>query len=177
MRPQKSFEEGGGCGVQETKLLELYDQYSGMIYRISVSYLRQIEDAEDAVQAVFMKLIEGKAQPEIGKERAFLTSITINYCKDVLRSVWKRRVVPLDDAIVFEQEEDRELFHAVMKLPDKLRIVVHLHYYEGYNFSEIAMFLKISSSAVSMRLHRARKKLKDKLREEYGYGEQLQTDI
>jgi RNA polymerase sigma-70 factor (ECF subfamily) len=69
----------------------------------------------------------------------------------------------LDDTIKFEQEEDSELFYAVMTLPDKLRIVVHLHYYEGYNFSEIASFLKIGVSAVSMRIYRAKKMLKDKL--------------
>ena len=156
--------------MQDTELLELYDQYSAMVYRIAVSYLRQPQDAEDAVQAIFMKLIEGKAQPEAGKERAFLASITINYCKDVLRSVWKRRVVPIDEEIEFEQEEDHDLFYAVMKLPDKLRIVVHLHYYEGYSFAEIASFLKISSSAVSMRLHRARNTLKDKLKEDCSHG-------
>jgi RNA polymerase sigma-70 factor (ECF subfamily) len=149
--------------VKEADLLELYDQYSNMVYRIAFSYLRQPHDAEDAVQSVFMKLIEGKAQPILGKERAFLTRIAVNYCKDVLRSGWKQRIVPLDDTIKFEQKEDSELFYAVMTLPDKLRVVVHLHYYEGYNFSEIASFLKIGVSAVSMRIYRAKKMLKDKL--------------
>ena len=149
--------------MEEAELLELYDQYSNMVYRIAFSYLRQSHDAEDAVQSVFLKLIEGKAQPTVGKERAFLTRIAANYCKDILRSGWKQRIVPLDDTIEFEQEEDRELFHAVMALPDKLRIVVHLHYYEGYSFSEIASFLKIGVSTVSMRIYRAKKMLEDKL--------------
>jgi len=149
--------------VKEAELLELFDQYSNMVYRIAFSYLRQSHDAEDAVQSVFMKLIEGKAQPNVGKERAFLARITVNYCKDILRSAWKQRIVPLDDTIKFEHEEDSELFHAVMTLPDKLRIVIHLHYYEGYGFSEIASFLKIGASAVSMRLYRAKKILNDKL--------------
>ena len=149
--------------MKEAELLELFDQYSNMVYRIAFSYLRQSHDAEDAVQSVFMKLIEGKAQPNVGKERAFLARITVNYCKDILRSAWKQRIVPLDDTIKFEHEEDSELFHAVMTLPDKLRIVIHLHYYEGYGFSEIASFLKIGASAVSMRLYRAKKILNDKL--------------
>ena len=149
--------------MKETELLELYDQYSNMVYRIALSYLRQSHDAEDVVQSVFMKLIEGNAQPNEGKERAFLTQIAVNHCKDILRSGWKQRIVPLDDTIKFEQEEYSELFHTVMALPDKLRIVVHLHYYEGYNFSEIASFLKIGTSAVSMRIFRAKKVLKDKL--------------
>lgn len=176
MRPQKRFEEGGGAGVQEAEILELFDRYSNTVYRIALSYLRQPQDAEDAVQSVFMKLIGGTAVPEHGKERAFLTRITINYCKDVLRSAWKQRIVPLDENIEFEQKEDHELFSAVMALPVKYRVVVLLHYYEGYTFSEIASFLKISPSAVSMRIHRARKELKDNLWED-GYATQFQADV
>lgn len=162
--------------MQEAEILDLYDLYSRMVYRLAFSYLRQAQDAEDAVQAIFIKLIEGNAQAEAGKERAFLTRVTINYCKDALRSAWKRKIEPLDDTIVFEQKEDRELFDAIMSLPAKYRIVVHLHYYEGYTFPEIAEFVKISSSAVSMRIHRARKILKDKLRED-DYATQVQADI
>jgi len=169
-------EKGGVNRVQEVEILELFDQYSNMVYRIAYSYLRQSQDAEDTVQAVFLKLIDGSAHPEQGKERAFLTRVTINHCKNVLHSVWMRRVEPLDSDIVFEQKEDRELFNAVIALPAKYRIVVHLHYYEGYTFSEISGFLKISSSAVSMRIHRAKKLLKDILREDSNEI-QLQADI
>lgn len=143
-----------------------FNAYSGMVYRLAFSYLGNAHDAEDTVQAVFMKLIEGKAKPIPGKERGFLMQITVNYCKDVLRTVWRRRVDPLDNSIVFEKEEDRELFNAVMALSDKYRVAVHLHYYEGYSFPEIGTFLGISPSAVSMRMHRARNILKTKLRED-----------
>ena len=166
--------------MNEIELLNLYSKYSDMIYRIAISFLRQPQDAEDVVQAVFMKLIEGRAQPESGKERAYLTSITINHCKDLLRSAWKRRIVPLGDIeelYTFEHEDDSDLFHAVMELPYKLRIVIHLHYYEGYNFSEIGSLLRISSSAVSMRLHRAKKLLKNNFREDSDYAKKLQADI
>jgi len=155
--------------VWEIELLDLFDQYSNMVYRIALSYLRQHQDAEDAVQSIFMKLIDGTARPELGKERAFLTRITINHCKDALRSAWKRRIVPLDESIElgqfepFKQKEDSDLFHAVMSLPEKYRIVVYLHFYEGYTFQEIAGFLKISSSGVSMRIHRAKKMLQNDL--------------
>ena len=152
--------------MQGTNTLELFDQYSNMVYRIALSYLRQTQDAEDAVQNVFLKLIEGRAEPEFGKERAFLTRITINYCKDVLRSAWKRRIEPLTDEIVYEHKEDRELLDAIMTLATKYRIVLYMHYYEGYTFSEISSFLKISASTVSMRIHRAKKLLKDILGED-----------
>ena len=170
------FEEGGKNRVQEAEILELFDLYSNMVYRLALSYLRQSQDAEDAVQAVFLKLIDGRAKPEQGKERAFLTRVTINHCKDVLRSVWKRKIEPLDNEIEFEHKEDGELYYAIMDLPVKYRVVVYLHYYEGYTFYEIANFLKISASAVSMRIHRAKKLLKEKLRGD-NYEIQLQANI
>lgn len=150
--------------MQESWILSLFDLHSDMVYRLAFSYLRSPQDAEDAVQTIFLKLIEGKGRPENGKEKAFLTQITVNYCRDVLRSSWRKRIVPLDETIPFEQKEDRELFDAVMSLSEKYRIPVYLHYYEGYSFSEIGAFLKISPSGVSMRMHRARNILKKQLR-------------
>jgi RNA polymerase sigma-70 factor (ECF subfamily) len=175
----KKLGKGGGIGMREAEILDLFDRYSNMVYRIALSYLRQPQDAEDAAQSVFAKLVDGTAVPERGKERAFLARVAVNCCKDALRSAWRRRTEPLGENaenIAFEQSEDRELFDAVMALPAKYRIVVHLHYYERYTFSEIASFLKISPSAVSMRAHRAREALKNILGED-GHEIRLQTDI
>lgn len=149
--------------MEEHQIISLFRQYSNMVYRLSYSYLHSSQDAEDMVQTVFLKLIDGHAEPKPGKERAFLTRITINSCKDQLRSAWRRRTVPIEEDLTFQTSEDRELFHAVMELPETYRIAVYLHYYEGYTFPEIAAFLKISPSGVSMRIHRAKKILKKKL--------------
>lgn len=153
--------------MQEKEILNIFDTYSDMVYRLALGYLRSTHDAEDTVQAVFLKIIEGKARPEANKERAFLTQITINYCKDILRSSWRRKNLPLDETVAFEQKENQELFDSVMALPVKYRIVTYLHYYEGYSFQEIASFLGIGSSTVSMRLHRARKTIKKQLGDDY----------
>lgn len=153
--------------MQEKEILDIFDTYSDMVYRLALSYLRSTHDAEDVVQAVFLKIIEGKAKPEASKERAFLTQITINHCKDILRSSWRRKNLSLDETIIFEQKESQEVFHSIMALPEKYRITIYLHYYEGYSFCEIASFLRVSASAVSMRLHRARKILKQKLGDDY----------
>ena len=53
-----------------------------------------------------------------------------------------------------------------MALPDKSRAVVHLHYFEGYSYTETAQILRTSPSAVSMRLHRARNLLRSSLEED-----------
>ena len=141
----------------------LFDNYSNMVYRIALSFLKNTQDAEDVVQVVFMKLIDGKVKIIPGKERALITQITVNYCKDILRSFWKKRTEELNDNFLFEDQSDIELFNVIMSLPNKYRIVVYLHYYEGYTFSEISALLNISPSAVSMRLHRAIKLLHSEL--------------
>ena len=64
-------------------------------------------------------------------------------------------------------EEGQEL-EELYSLPPEDRAVIHLHYYEGYTLEEIAGFLHISPSAVSMRLHRARKLLRSSLEDDYG---------
>lgn len=141
----------------------LYDQYANSLYRLALSYLKNTADAEDAVQRVFVKLIEGKAVVYPGKERALLTKMTVNQCRDMLRRNKNRQEEPLDESIPFSEPKDRDVFRAVIMLPEKYRIPVFLHYYEGYQFREIAKLLQISTSAVSMRIHRARNLLKSHL--------------
>lgn len=149
--------------MEKKTVLVLFDRYADMVYRIALSYLRSPQEAEDVVQTVFLKLLEGGMTVYPGKERAFLTKVTINHCKNLLNAVKKHETVPLDEAAALVQAEDRDIFHAVMELPEKYRTVVSLYYFEGYSFREIANFLHIGISAVSMRLHRAKNILKKQL--------------
>ena len=64
---------------------------------------------------------------------------------------------------VFDREDQRDLFHAVMALPEKYRAVLYLFYYEELSIRETAELLKLSRSAVTTRLARARAKLKEQL--------------
>lgn len=162
--------------MTEAEFLPLFDQYHNLIYRLALSYTGSPQDAEDMVQTVFLKLLDGKSPPAPGKERPWLTQVTVNACKDLLRSPWRKRMEPLEDTIPFSQPEEGELFAAVMALPEKYRVVVHLHYYEGYTFPEIARFLRATPSAVSMRLHRARKLLRSSLQEDR-YGQLIPKDL
>ena len=150
--------------MEQNIVLELFDHYADMVYRIALSYLRSTQDAEDTVQTIFLKLMENDIKIITGKERAFLTKVTINHCKNLLNATKRHESIPLDEVegILFSQTEDREVFRAVMELPEKYRLVVCLHYFEGYSFREIAQLLHIGISAVSMRLYRAKSILKNK---------------
>lgn len=141
--------------MTEERLLALFAEYHNMVYRLALSCTRSVQDAEDLVQTVFLKLLEGKSPPE-GKEKAWLAKVTINAGRDLLRSAPKSRWEPLEETLPAPEEESG-LFQTVMALPPKYRAAVYLHYYEGYTLAETARLLHTGVSAVSMRLHRARK--------------------
>ena len=91
--------------------------------------------------------------------------MTANRCRDFFKSGDYVYKAPFEDAAevgsdIEIDEEDTEMFEAVSELPEKLRVAIHLHYYEGYSLKEIADILEIEPSAVSMRLTRAKEILR-----------------
>lgn len=156
--------------MTDEQILEIYDRHCNTIYRVALGYTHSVHDAEDITQAVFLKLMEKQPALTPDKERAWLIRVTVNACRDLHKSGWKQKCGALsDDDYSITQclsQEESDLFCALMKLPGKYRIVVHLHYYEGYTFKEIAKILKTSASAVSMRMHRSREMLKEILSKE-----------
>ena len=149
-------------------MLALFMTYHEDIYRFSYSFTGSHHDAEDITQSTFLKLLEKQPQLQAGREKAWLMQVAANQCRNLLKASKRRKTEPLEEDLrySFTSTEDRELFLAVMRLPPKERVTVHLHYYEGYTMDEIAAMLRVTSSAVSMRLHRARTHLKQYLKED-----------
>ena len=145
------------------------EQYQDMVYRISLAQLGNPQDAEDAAQEVFFKLYRQKNPLEGNALRYWLIRVTVNHCRDVLKSPWRKRRVSVSELTaiseepVFAMEEQQALFHAVMALQESDRTVLYLFYYEDMTVREIADLLKVSISAVTTRLSRARKRLKETL--------------
>ena len=143
-------------------------RYSGMILRLCFTYSLGRADAQDICQNVFLKLLQSDRRFDSeGETRAFIIRITINECKDVLKSGWRRRSVPLDELIErevpFLPEGNTGVLAAVQRLPIKYRESVYLYYYEGYNAEEIAAMVGAKPAAVRQRLARAREKLRKEL--------------
>ena len=143
-------------------------RYSGMILRLCFTYSLGRADAQDICQNVYLKLLQSDRRFDSeGETRAFIIRITINECKDVLKSGWRRRSVPLDELIErevpFLPEENTGVLAAVQRLPVKYREAVYLYYYEGYNAEEIAAMVGAKPAAVRQRLARAREKLRKEL--------------
>lgn len=128
------------------------DRYADLVRRVCMIHLKNHADTEDIFQTVFLKYVTGTTEFESEEhEKAWFIRVTINACKDLLRSFFRSRTVSLDDLL--EQpdqvpEDHREVLEAVLALPDKYRDVVYLHYYEGYTAPEIGTILHKNPNTV-----------------------------
>lgn len=139
----------------------LVETYGDMILRLCHSWLRSPHDAEDICQTVFLKVLErGRTFESPAHEKAFLIRMTINACKDELKAA-RRRNVALDACPeqTVPASSGGALAEAIAALDENYRIVIYLHYYEGYTAREIASFLRVPVPTVTTRLRRARAQL------------------
>lgn len=161
--------------MTEEQFTAAAEAYGDMLYRIAFSWCKNRPDAEDMVQSAFVKLLRADKSFD-GEEhmRRWLIRVTVNNCKKLLLSPWRTRCEPLEDyaeSLFAAQPEDGALFLAVMSLPQKQRVVVHLYYYEGYSVRQIGQILRTNESTIQSRLASARKNLKSKLKEAWDSDE------
>lgn len=155
--------------MDKTRFTNAVAQYQAMVYRTALHALGSPQDADDAVQEVFLRLFRHKGA--FGGEehlRRWLLRVTVNYCRDVLKSPWRKRRAPWEAAAelpVFDRPEQAALYQEVMALPEKYRTVLNLFYYEELGVREIGELLGVGESTVTTRLARARKRLKERLGE------------
>ena len=143
------------------------EQYADTVRRICMVHLKNYTDTEDVFQTVFLKYVQSAIQFESDEhERAWLIRVTINACKDLLKSFFRSRITSLDEILeqaADMQEENKEVLEAVLSLPSKYRDVVYLHYYEGYTAPEIGRLLKKNVNTVYTLMTRSRHLLREKL--------------
>lgn len=150
---------------------EKYEKYGKMLFKIAFVYTSNIHDTEDILQEVFLKLLYNAPHFKSDEhEKAWLIRVTINQSKDALKSS-KNNDLPLDENILpsafNESDAKLDIWKALLKLQPKYRVVTLLFYYYGYTINEISSTLHIGTSAVKMRLKRAKEQLKIEL-EDYG---------
>ncbi len=147
--------------------------FSGVIFRTAMCYVKNRTDADDIMQEVFLKLYTSDTYFENDAHaKAWLIKVTSNMCRNLLKTPWKRLIQPIETAenMTVASEKDSGLIDVIMKMKSKNRIVLYMHYYEGYSTREIAEILGIKENAVTSQLYRGRKQLKDLLLKE-GYDE------
>lgn len=156
------------------ELEELMRTYGNDVLRTAYMYVKDLHIAEDIFQDVFIK-VNNHLHTFQGNSsiKTWILRITINTCKDYLKSAYHRKIVPMEefieDSIVSESEFDaierEETIHtvkdAVMALPEHYRSVILCVYYEELSMEEAAKVLELPVGTVKSRLARAKEKLKE----------------
>ena len=158
--------------TEDNRLEDTYNRHVDTVYRVCFSIMGNKQDAEDAVQSVFLKYVESNRKfVEIEHEKAWLIVTAKNTCFDLHRKWWRKKVVEFDlnsigwqgtDAFQYSQLEE-----GLKRLPSKSRLILYLHYYEGYKQVEIAEMLKVNINTIKTRIRNAKKRLKLEIGDDY----------
>ena len=151
----------------EQEVIQAIDIYADTVRRICMLHLKNTSDTEDIFQEVFLKYaLRSAAFESASHEKAWIIRVTINSCKDLLKSFFRSRTVSMDEVLPLQcepTEGDKEVLKAVLALPPKYKDAIYLHYYEGYSAVEIGRLLGKNVNTVYTLLSRAKKILQEKL--------------
>ncbi len=141
----------------------LVDIYADTVTRLCILRLKNLPDAEDCWQNVFLKLY--KAEKMWNKPpdelRRWIITVTLNECRDFSRKLFHRNHDSIDELnIPYYEDFDKNLITTVKNLPHKYSQVLYLHYFEGYGVQEISKILGTRENTIKSQLVRGRKLLK-----------------
>jgi len=167
--------------MQKQEFLELVLPMKDKVYRLAKRILVSHDEAQDAVQEVFIKLWNGKANlNNYSKPEAFAMTMTKNYCLDRLKSKQASNLTIVHqnykdnnsgtDRLLEAKDGMGMVFEIMKKLPDQQRIILQLRDVEEYDFKEIAEILEMNETAIRVNLSRARKAVREELIKKYNYG-------
>ena len=151
----------------EQEVSRAMEQYSDTVRRLCMIHLKNYADTEDIFQTVFLKYVLSSISFENEEhEKAWFIRVTINACKDFLKSFFRSRTVSLDELIEQPAQlppDHREILDAVFSLPQKYRDVVYLHYFEDYTAPQISRILGKNVNTIYTLLTRSKQMLREKL--------------
>jgi RNA polymerase sigma-70 factor (ECF subfamily) len=154
--------------------------FKDKLYRLAKRILVSSDEAEDAVQEVYLKLWKGKQRMENYKSiEAFAMTMTKNYCLDRLKSKQASNLKIVHSNYKNDENLDRQIdvkdgvslvFKIMETLPEKQRIILQLRDVEAFEYSEISKMLEINETAIRVALSRARKTVRQQLIKKHKYG-------
>ena len=151
---------------------QIIDRYQNMVYGLALAKTNSPADADDVFQEVFLACFQsGKAFRDEEHRKAWLLRTTVNMCRRVTASAWRRKTVPLEEqtevSVRFRERSENLVWEAVQKLEETYRLPVYLFYFQELSTEEIAKALGIRPGAVRMRLSRGRDMLREMLKGDY----------
>jgi len=152
------------------EVIQAIEHHGDTVRRLCMIHLKNHADTEDVFQTVFMKYaLHEEVFESVQHENAWFIRVTLNACRDLFRRFFHSRTVSLEELMEVPQEMQdthREVLEAVLSLPEKYRIPIYLHYYEGYTAPEIGKRLKKNVNTVYSLLNRGKTMLKEALEHE-----------
>ncbi|CDO02621.1 RNA polymerase sigma factor [Oceanobacillus picturae] len=164
---------------KEEILEEVMGKHGGELVRLAFNYVKDNETAKDMVQNTFIKCYENLDNFRSDSAmKTWLYRITINQCKDYLRSWHYRKVharslvgsafnslLPSTEDEVIKESEQEEMKKLIFSLPPKYREVIFLFYYKSFSLGEISEITDLKINTIKTRLSRGRQKLKNLMEE------------
>ena len=142
-------------------------RFADTVRRVCFMRMKNLADVEDIFQDVFLKyILHDRDFESEAHEKAWFIRVTINACKDSLKSFFRTKVSSLDDLLMEPSSIDEEktaVWDALLRLPQKYRDVIYLFYYEGYTAVEIANILQKNENTIYTWLKRAKAQLKEQM--------------
>lgn len=167
--------------IELNKFEAIYHRYKNMVFRLAYLTLGDAQEAEDAMQEVFIKVYRswGSFDPEKGHLNSWLHRITINQCISRRRrkslpsfSLERLQKEGLDlpdttpqhpEDLLIKQEESKRIQKAMSLLDMKHRAIIALRYFDNLSYNEIAQTLEIPLGTVKSRINTAIKALRREL--------------
>lgn len=160
----------------EIILERLMNDYGTCILRTCYLYIGDYHLAQDATQETFLKALNAyKHLNHMESEKAWLTKIAINCCKNIIRTPWYKRVIPDEKILershitnpIYDLVEHNSLAEAIMSLNTTDRQLIIFYYYQGLSIKEISKILNKKENTIAQQIKRARKKLKYRLEDNH----------
>lgn len=169
--------------MTKRELTECIDAYGRDIYSFCRHLTGNVQEADELYQDTWLKMVELlEGIDSMGNVKSYCLSVTLKIWKNKKRKfAWRKRIAGTQDYLdekgqeylpdgrttseeqVLEKERDYLVKNAVDELPEKMKMVILLHYMEDLNIVQIAEVLKVPAGTVKSRLHHARMLLKKKL--------------
>lgn len=166
----------GKYAYSETEFNEKYDKYFNLVYRTAYQYLFNVQFAEDITQEAFVKLfICSKRFNNDEHEKAWLLRVTINLCKNILKSKSYQNLELKNEAVIYENtfEEDSDnkidISSYLKQLNSEQRTAIYLFYFERLSIKEISRAMRIKENTVKSHLKRAKENLRNNIEREQKY--------
>jgi RNA polymerase sigma-70 factor (ECF subfamily) len=156
---------------KKDEIERLVNLYGNDVLRLATVIMGSRETADDVFQETFLRVFRSWENFRgDASEKTWITGIAVNICRDMMRNVWKKRVVLSDEMMevspddqaateIERRMEHNEVMDAIHQLSPDLKETVMLFYYQDFDVKTIAKVLDIPEGTVKSRLFKARTKL------------------